>query len=238
MELEKLKHSSININENIEISWAILKSNWKTFLKIIVFIAIPSFILSAFSISGFLLIPFISLDLLLIASIFSAILIAESTIENKELNLRKVVFKSANNIITILIGNFFASLFAGIGSLFFIIPGIYFATNFVFINQAILLRNCHLSALDYSANLVKKDWWRVFLHFLSIGTIFMILSLLTTVPVALSLSFFDFFIIILISRIVSGICSLLVAYFFMISLTVLFFNLEYVKGSHQNETQL
>ena len=63
----------------------------------------------------------------------------------------------------------------------------------------------------------------------------MTLSLLMTIPFTLGLTLFDSFIITLISRVISGICSALVAYFFMVSLTVLFLNLEYVKAPNQND---
>jgi hypothetical protein len=86
-------------------------------------------------------------------------------------------------------GAFVTILLAGViilaATLLLIIPGIIFSVNYVFVLLVIALRDKHgTSALAYSHDLVKGQWWRVFWYTLGMGLILWVLDLAIIYPLS------------------------------------------------------
>ncbi|MFW6296333.1 MAG: hypothetical protein ACOC04_03995, partial [Halothece sp.] len=71
--------------------------------------------------------------------------------------LRKIIGITIALVMGIL---FFIMVFTGL--LIFVIPGIYLWIIFAFLTEAIALRNCNFDAFNYSRNLVKGQFWKIF----------------------------------------------------------------------------
>jgi len=144
----------------------------------------------------------------------------------------------------------FIPLLGGIAMLVVPILTIYMVIKLIFLGQAIILRNCGLNAIDYSMKLVKTNWWRIFQHVVLMQIIAiiiaMIFSMISTLInlilfVVLNQFGFDFDGFFAFTKtpfprfffgLFSSILTTLMNYFFMVSITVLFLDLESQKWPH------
>lgn len=120
--------------------------------------------------------------------------------------------------------DFLAFLIIGFGLLLLIIPGLYLLTIYFFSRQVVVLRNLSwMAALDYSADLVKGRWWKVF----ALNILFGIINLITfySVEILLKYSLEPY-----LRRLISEAIGIFFTAFFCIAATFLFLNLDYRKN--------
>jgi len=245
MQLNNIKKSYLNVDEILEIAWKVFQSNWKIFLSFVLLIALPfnffnhliqSGKISTNSSNALLFIILLSIN---VVTLLSTIIFTERTIFNNSIEVGIAFQKSIKKLFFVFLFNLMAFLPILIASFFFLIPGIYLTVKLIFINQAIILRNTY-DPFSYSSKLVEGKWWKVFgniLFFIFIFLViivpiilleFIIMTFISGVLMNDVVSFYDLSSFV---TIINNTISSSLYYFFIIYLTTLFINLDYVKNS-------
>jgi hypothetical protein len=242
MQQETLKNTYIDLSDNLEFAWNIYLGNWRTYLVFLLVINLPLAIVSALipqptagsTPAEFnpLLLVFAAVNGILSILLNLAIsILTEKNIFEQNINAQSALKKSLPKLpIGVIVGLlFFLIIF--IGLTLFVIPGIYMVVIFAFCTPAIALRNCQFNAFQYSYNLVKGKWWKVFGRLLQLVIALLILSLLFfTIPSIFLLPLLTSFPIIQgVTQVILALISSLIGYFFITAFTVYFLNLDYFK---------
>jgi len=177
----------INAKSLILESWSLYKKNFKTYAKIIIWLIIPTAIislLSAVKINPVAAIPInllfflISLFLSLFISIV-LILTANALLQKEKFNLKTIYNLSYSKILSYLWVSILSGLAILIGTLFLIVPGIICSVWFSFSIYILILENIKgTAALKASKNLVKDRFWAVLWRWVSSYFVYLILTTL------------------------------------------------------------
>lgn len=243
----KLLDLEISFIQNLKIAWNIFKTNFKLFFVLsiirplmalisVLLDSLPQLMFSDWIDNIFFILyfvtAFIELTLILIPYI-----VTEQTVLNNQSQLKLAFKKALSKTLIIIIITLILTIITGISFLLLIIPGIYLSTLFSFLWQSICLRNCKLNAFTYSRSLVKGRWWKVFYHFLKIGSFGIILSLFIfmisgiisfALPQILTWNYWVSFIFIILP-LTYFLLALSVNYFITV-ITIYFLNLDYRKN--------
>lgn len=242
MSQEKLKDSYIDISDNFDIAWKIFLSNRQELLWLLLVINVPLAIISEF-------IPqpsaeaqssatlFYSAMFAIISGILGILLnlaiamITEKTVLGEEITAQSALKQGIPKILIAFVMGILLFIMLTIGYILLIVPGIYLSIIFAFFMQAIALRNCKFRAFSYSQNLVKGQFWRVFGRLLLLGIALFLLSLALIIPQTF-LSILLLPVPILKSALAISLNAIfgLINYLFIITLTVYFLNLDYLKN--------
>jgi len=111
----------------------------------------------------------------------------------------------------------------GIGTVLLIIPGLIIGVYLAFTYLIVALRKIGLQAFQYSINLVKGQWWRVFWIFVGIGIITFAFNYLLGWVIRISTPYIGF------GTILISLIGYLVALLFAIYQVVFFLNQDYLK---------
>jgi len=235
----ELRNKEFGIINLLKSGWQVFKNKFFPILIIALLINFPLNIVTEVArLSGAdwaltLSIEFQSAGFLGLLSNVAVMVITEQDVLGKKVTawsaLKKAYFRWRSAFVT--------SLTVGIFSLFLllllIIPGIIFIVNTAFFLHAVGLRNLGWrAALDYSRNLVKDSFWRVFYTFLVIHLIVflfpsMILGVLIGTISSLTgegsnwVSF---------TNLVTLFFSQLISYLYIVTGTVFFLNMDYRKS--------
>jgi hypothetical protein len=242
MQRQKIENSYISVGENLNIAWEVFQNNWKIFSAFLLLFAIPFNLLNSLiqsnsiPLNSFYVTLFIIFLILNITSLLTTNIITEKTILDNPIQLVAAFQKSITKILWVLIFNLMAFLPIFIALFFFLIPGIFLLVKFIFINQAIILRNAG-DAFNYSSKLVQGNWWKVFGHLLFFLLFVTCIFFAIAIPiigieiiVANSTSSIHFQIINVLNNAISALLSDFITIFFTIYLTTFFINLDCIKS--------
>ena len=171
--IKKAPEEELTFGQLLSRGWEIYKNNFKTFLLIILVIYVPiNLILNLLpesaqpNFESIQLEVYVSQILELILGIIATLAVAYAV--NKIINKKTPqLWESIKSALLVWDKAILTTLIAGIIliALFFllIIPGIIYAVYYTFFLYAIILKDVKFKgALDFSKNLVKGRWWRVF----------------------------------------------------------------------------
>ena len=167
----ELRNKEFGIIDLIKSGWQIFQKN---FFSIFVILLVISFTFNALVFLATLALPGLSgslysLDLLLSLWLFIALqLITEHDVLDKKITAWSALKRSSSRLNSALCASFLFA-FLVILRLLLIIPGIIYYVNTAFFLHAVGLRNQGWkAALDYSRNIVKGHFWKVFFTSFSI----------------------------------------------------------------------
>ena len=167
----ELRNKEFGIIDLIKSGWQIFQKN---FFSIFVILLVISFTFNALVFLATLALPGLSgslysLDLLLSLWLFIALqLITEHDVLDKKITAWSALKRSSSRLNSALCVSFLFA-FLVILRLLLIIPGIIYIVNTAFFLHAVGLRNQGWkAALDYSRNIVKGHFWKVFFTSFSI----------------------------------------------------------------------
>lgn len=240
MSQEQLKSTYIDISDNFEIGWNIFLDQKNNLLWFLLVFNLPLAIIEQFvpdpnpetGVSSPIIIPFFIIANIIGILINLAIhIITERNIHRESVNSALAIQKASSKLlITLILGVLFV-IITFIGGLLFLIPGIYLAIIFAFFTEAIALRNCHFDAFTYSRNLVKGQFWKVFGRLLLLGLAFTALLLFFLIPMSMISAFLSGLPIIQgFAEIILSLVIAMISYFFAITFTVYFLNLDYLRN--------
>ncbi|QDZ41226.1 hypothetical protein FRE64_15525 [Euhalothece natronophila Z-M001] len=238
--LERLKNSYLDISDNFEIGWNIFLEQKNNLLWFLLILNLPIAIIEQFvpdpdPQGGFdspFIIPFFIVAMLIGIIINLAIhILTEKSIMQESSQAIFTLKKVSSKVLIALLTGILFFIMVFLGSLFFLIPGIYLGVIFAFFTEAIALRNCQLDAFNYSRNLVKGQFWKVFGRLLILGVSLVILVLFITVPIGfISVVLNNLPIISFIISVISSLIIVAINYLFVIIFTVYFLNLDYLRN--------
>jgi hypothetical protein len=188
----------IKVSDLIRESWTLYKNNFQLFMKIIVWLLIPTAImslLSAIKISPVAVIPInllfflVSLFLGLFISIAITITI-DALLKKEKVDLKTIYNLSYSKILSYLWVSILAGLAMILGTFLLIIPGLIFAVWFSFSAYVLVLENVKgAAALKASKNLVKDRFWPVLWRWFAPYAVYLIL---TTFAIVISIYLIGF----------------------------------------------
>jgi hypothetical protein len=243
--IDVLKRKRLSFYEILELGFGVFKKSALPIILIGLLMRMPSYALSWFGIVAEptdnpqtvkILQILLVVAVRLIGSIFSCLammaiaLIVEKTFLNEPMGFLEA-FKRA-----------FPKWFGGIGTgllalvivlgytLLLVVPGIIWGVYYLFVIYIVALRNkTGKAALEYSQSLVSGHWWDVFVVYLGIS---IVLGVVGGVISAL----FKWLPLNLFTSLISFSLQTIIGSFLTVSITILFLNLDFVKGP--NDTSL
>lgn len=155
----------LNISSLISDSWKVFKKNWKLLVQAMVVsllvASLPNIYRSVFG-DGFLtaIIPLISMVINMVISVgWMKMLLKMTGGDSAEL---ADLWSHTDQIIPYAVGSFVVSLIVGIGMIFFVIPGIYFALKYIFVPYLIVDKKLKVGeAFAASAKMTKGIKWQL-----------------------------------------------------------------------------
>lgn len=240
MSQEQLKTTYIDISDNFEIGWNIFLEQKNNLLWLLLGLNLPVAIVEQFvpdpnpetGVSSPIIIPF-----LIIANIIGILInlaihiITERSIYRESVNSTLALQKASSKLLITFVIGFLFIIITFLGGLLFLIPGIYLAIIFGFFTEAIALRNCNFDAFTYSRNLVKGQFWKVFGRLFLLGISFFALLLFFMIPMSLiSIFLAELPLMQGLIEVILSLAIAIVSYFFAITFTVYFLNLDYLKN--------
>jgi len=233
-----IKTNKFGVGEIIRTGWQVYSANFTNILMVVLCVYIPinivlSYIYTGKSVSDgyrlhvdaalFLLIAFIALFFGLITSLATAFIV-EKAIQGEKIGwkaaLRLGFSRWGSAIGTELL---YGIILIGL-TLLLVVPGIIWYVYYVFFIFVVALRGIGgKSALDYSKNLVKGQWWRVAGIFLLI----MIPTYLTNFIITKAFTFLSTFPIM---NFIATTISVVIVALFEVMLVIFFLNTDYLKN--------
>lgn len=244
MQENKIKNFNLSSMELLTIAWEVFKKNWRIFLSFLFLIAIPfnffnnliqSGDISTNSSNILLFIIFLSINII---SFLITIIITEKTIFNTPIKIGTAFLKSVKKLFFVFLFNLMAFIPIFIAFASFLIPGIYLIIRLIFINQAIILRNTY-DPFNYSSQLVKGKWWKVFGSILYFPMAFLGIAIPVIVLQVIVMNLLlgnDSTLVNYVSSlftIINNTINLFLSYLFTIYLTTLFINIDYVSNDNK-----
>ncbi|MFH2136437.1 MAG: glycerophosphoryl diester phosphodiesterase membrane domain-containing protein [Patescibacteria group bacterium] len=177
----------IQVRDLMRESWALYKNNFALFAKIVIWLLIPSVILS-------LLPYFISSPIIFLAANFflslaswvlsvlitiAVILAMDAIIKKEPVNLKKIYSLSYSKTFWGIVISILVTLAVGFGTLLLVIPGIIFSVWFSFSLYTFVLENKKgTEALSSSHQLTKGKFWPILWRWIAPNLVYGILLLI------------------------------------------------------------
>jgi hypothetical protein len=234
MHQQKLKNSDLEIGDILYITLDILSQKRQSLLLMLIGINLPLLLVGQLmpkssGINFSFLIIYIVLNTL---EWVALLIITEKTILEEKVTsksaLKQGFYKLRKLLFKLLVMWVIYVIFVGFGYILFVVPGIYIATTRYFFSEAIALRNANFfESFQYSVNLVKGNFWKVF--------ILTILASTTSIIVATPTDFLpEFPVLETMFFIILELCLKIIFYIVRIIITVSFLNLDYVRNGLPN----
>jgi hypothetical protein len=230
----------IRLGRTFSFSWEIFQNNLLSLLALSSLYTLPGFILQIYlqlnpidpgdlragltTLLVILVIVIASSCLALVSSLAMPILI-ENSVLDREVSLERSLKRGAEKFMAGAIAALIAGLIIFGLSLLLVIPGIIWMYYYMFLNEAVSLRDLRgMEALRYSKHLVKGNWWNVFWILLAC---FCLLSIVVALPTALAAIFMGKG---MVAHGVQLVFSTFAFAFFHVMRTLMFLALECTKG--------
>ncbi|MFO8040196.1 MAG: hypothetical protein R6U67_12190 [Sodalinema sp.] len=241
----KLKSPQLEVGDYFDMGWKIFKDNFSSFLTLALVIDLPLAIIQIFvpvsdnpeemaNPSNSLALGFaVLLIVLSIVSILSALIMTESSVLNRPIEVASAIQQGFSRLIPSLLVVIVSTILVAVGFILLIVPGIYIANLLYFVLYAVALRGQGLDALSYSRDLVKGQWWKIFgrsvLISFGFGVVtFVVMAVFGFAGLVVSQIPFAAELVSVVGSVISG----LLAYLFVAITTIFFLNVDYVR--HQN----
>mgnify|MGYP001025458902 FL=1 len=240
-----LRTSRLDLSGILSSSMAVIKTGFSRLIPLALLSAIPQAIIllltqaDAFSQSsydslaplcalcGFELIFIVLITITYIAGAYTV----EAIVQDRPDGLSTAFRYALSRLPQVLLVSIIYGVIVMVGMLLLIIPGIIVAFYLTFAYPAVALRQVSLQALQYSYQLVKGQWWRVFGILLGIGLLnLIIVGPLTWLGGLLTSSSFN------IGAILINYLASTIAFFFGVPAIVFFLNEDYLAHPVQPET--
>ncbi|MDC0833945.1 hypothetical protein CKA32_001164 [Geitlerinema sp. FC II] len=244
---QTLQKANAEVGDYFDLGWTIFKENISTFATFTLVINLPLIVISQFipqpetpegtieftSSNITILVVFYILAIVLgTMSALATHIVSERAVLRQSIDAKTALQLAVPKIAITVVVSLVASLIIGVGTVLLVVPGIYLAVNLAFIGQAIALRDCGFDAFQYSRNLVKGQWWKVFGRFLIIGIGFFIIFIVLGFIVGFLVGIFAAFPIVqLVLNVLLSLVIALAGYFMSVVYTMLFLNLDYVRNA-------
>jgi len=159
-------------------------------------------------------------------------IITEKTVLGEEITAQLALQQGITKVPITVVTGILLFIMLTVGFILLVVPGIYLSVIFTFFTEAIALRNSKFfNAFTYSQNLVKGQFWRVFGRLLVIGIALFLLSVALIIPqIFLSVLLAAFPILQNAIVIILNLILVLINYLFIITFTVYFLNLDYLRN--------
>lgn len=230
----------IRLGKTFSFSWEIFQTNLLSLLALSSLYTLPGFLLQTYlelnpiqsgdlrsgvtSLLVILIMVIASSCLALVSSLAMPVLI-ESSVLDREASLRDSLSSGFAKFPAGAVTAMFGSIIIFGLCLLLVIPGIIWMYYYIFLNEAVALRNLRgMEALRYSKHLVQGNWWNVFWILL---VCFCILSVVVALPTALAALFPGKG---MLAHGVQLVLSTFALAFFHVLRTLLFLALECLKG--------
>ncbi|MFA5413138.1 MAG: glycerophosphoryl diester phosphodiesterase membrane domain-containing protein [Patescibacteria group bacterium] len=183
----------IQVRDLMRESWALYKNNFSLFTKIVVWLVVPTVILSLlpFFISNPVILALLNFFLSLISGIFSVfitialILTMDAVLKKEPVNLKSIYSLSYSKTFWGIVISILVTLAVCLGTLLLIIPGIIFSVWFSFSLYIFILENKKgTEALSASRQLVKGKFWPVLWRWIAPNFVYgIILLIIILIPI-------------------------------------------------------
>ncbi|MBM7623670.1 hypothetical protein [Sporohalobacter salinus] len=227
---DKIRQNKFSLKEVIKTSWRIYKNKFRTILLITLCIYVPINILlfiirqayPQMELRTYMDIIRLLEAIIGVIAVMGVTYVVKEYINDKDIGFNVATGKAFSNWRRVFWTKFLGGIIVGLLTLVLIIPGVIWFVYYSFAIQIVILKNeSGKNALDYSKDLVKGDWWRIFLIW--------IFRIGISIGLGFLLSFFSSNILI---DLITDTFMDIVDIYFVVIMTVMCLNLDFIKNTY------